>query len=573
MSKQKVWRNQPLPSEIAIKELQKSLGTSTLLSTLLVQRKITTREKAYDFFLPDLKKLHPPFLLKGMESALSLIKEGLQKKWHIRIYGDYDVDGVTSLFLLYAFLKKEGGDLSYYIPDRYGEGYGISLLGAQKAIEEGVDLLIAVDCGTRALAPIEKMKEGGVRVIVCDHHEPGAILPKADVFINPKQRECTYPFKELSACGLVFKLIQAFALKEGKEAPFDQLPWVALSIAADIVPMCDENRILAFHGLKKIGEGKAKCLQKLLKKREITPENPPTISDLVFQVAPVLNAPGRLTKAYKALDFLLCNDERALEKSAEELIEQNQLRKDASKALIQEALREMEKLPPSRTTNVLSAPHWSKGLLGIAAAQCVEKDHRPTILLTQEGNEWVGSARSVIGVNIYQALLCCKPYLSRFGGHAYAAGLSLPLEALHNFTQIFDDAVAKSWAKEKRDPLLWIDRLVAFSELTRKACRTIDRMAPFGPGHQKPLFLTKNVSIDHFSPYQGGHMGLWVFDSTSSKKFRGVAFNMPHLLECFQKSGKKALYDVVYQVEKNYFRGGISHQLIFKDIRPATLFS
>ena len=562
----KRWRYLPQSPVIAVESLSKQLGIPKKLCALLLQRELKEREAIEEFLHPSLARLHAPMKMKDMPSAVARVMEAVANQEAICVYGDYDVDGVTAVALLYKALKKAGATVSYYLPSRHKEGYGISQAGVKYCIDKGINLLISVDCGIRALDKIKAISQAGTDVIVCDHHQPGPALPPALAILNPKQKNCPYPFKELSGCGIAFKLLQGLAL-EGlldEQEPLKYLDLVAISIAADIVPIIGENRILAAAGLKDLETNPNLGLATLMKECKLTP--PYTISAIVFFLAPKINAPGRISHPEKALNLLLASNEEEAKKWANALLTENQTRKAIENTLMEEVQALISQNPHHRqqATTVLFQPQWHKGVLGIAAARSIEYFYKPTIILTQKGNEAVGSARSVVGYNIYQAIQQCSHLLTAFGGHAYAAGLRLPLENIKAFQKSFEATVQQSIRPHQLIPEQVIDQVVDLREITTEFYQNMQKMRPFGPKHRQPVFASGPITIKSYQLYKNEHLALRLQQGNDPNIWRAIGFFMAEYLPLVKTGVPLA---IAYTIQENVYRGNLSYQLFLKGIK------
>lgn len=552
------------------KQLASELNISPILAQLLVQRGIHTFEEARKYFRPDFANLHDPFLMADMEKAIERLTDAIQDNEKILIYGDYDVDGTTSVSLVYKFLKKFYSNVGFYIPDRYNEGYGISTHGIDFAAGQGYKLIIALDCGIKAVEKIQYASELGIDFIICDHHTPDEVLPNAVAVLDPKRPDCNYPFKHLSGCGVGFKLLQAFSQRNNM--PFNDLipllDLVALSIASDIVPITDENRILAYYGLKQINSYPSvgvKCILDVcgLADKEIT------ISDIVFKVGPRINASGRMKLASEAVELMVSNDVIFSKEKSDTINEYNNDRKDLDKIITDEAigLIAADDAYISRKSIVVYKPDWHKGVIGIVASRLSEEYYKPSIVLTSSNGIASGSARSVPGFDIYNAIDSCRDLLENFGGHRYAAGLSMKEENVPVFTERFEAYVAKTITEEQTSPLIDIDVQISFKDITPKFFNVLKQFGPFGPGNMKPVFCTKKV-MDYGSSRLVGkgqeHLKLELFDSSSENVMNGIAFGMYEYNDHL-KSLKPL--DICYTLEENNFNGNNSIQLMIRDIK------
>ena len=551
-------------------KLAEELSISPILSQLLVQRDILTFEEARSFFRPDLSNLHDPFLMADMHNAVNRLTKAMQKNEKILIYGDYDVDGTTSVALVYKFLKQFYRNVDFYIPDRYNEGYGISIQGIDFAADNDFKLIIALDCGIKAVEKVKYALEKGVDFIICDHHTPDAVLPPAVAVLDPKRIDCTYPYEHLSGCGVGFKLMQAFAITNNID--FSQLTplldLLALSIASDIVPITGENRILAFYGLKQINSNPSIGLQGILevcglKDKEIT------ISDIVFKIGPRINASGRMKLASEAVELLVSSDYLFVKEKSDTINEYNNDRKDLDKNITDEAIALIgaDKRYLDRRSIVVHKPDWHKGVIGIVASRLSEEYYKPSIVLTNSNGFASGSARSVSGFDIYKAIDSCRDLLENFGGHMYAAGLSMKEENIPVFTERFEKFVAENILKEQTYPQIEIDAVLEFKDITPKFFRVLKQFGPFGPGNMKPVFVSKKVMDYGTSRLVGKeqeHLKLELVDSSSENVMNGIAFRMHEYNDHL-----KALnpLDICYTVEENSFNGNTSIQLMIRDIK------
>ncbi|MEX2380704.1 MAG: single-stranded-DNA-specific exonuclease RecJ, partial [Vicingaceae bacterium] len=496
MDMKKRWTLKERADESKVKSLSKSLnGLNETLTSVLIQRGIDTFEKAKTYFRPTLDELHDPFLMQDMHVAVERLEKAIQDEERILIYGDYDVDGTTSVALVFSFLKPLYPNLEFYIPDRYSEGYGVSFQGIDYAAENNISLIIALDCGIKAIDKVAYAREKNIDFIICDHHNPGEELPAATAVLDPKRIDCNYPFKELSGCGVGFKLMQAFAQKNN--IPFsrleDKLDILAVSICADIVPIVGENRVFTFFGLKKLNTNPQPGFRAMLeianvKKKELT------VTDVVFTLAPRINAAGRIESGNKAVEVMLAESTHQAYAGGTHINEHNTSRKELDSGITEEAIqmiRSDEKLVKQKTT-VLFQEHWHKGVIGIVASRCIENYYRPTIILTESNGKAAGSARSVKGFDVYEALEQCSDLLEQFGGHKYAAGMTLPLENIEAFQKRFEEVVANSIPEHLLSPEIEIDAEVKLHEIDAKFYQVLKQFAPFGPQNMKPVFVARN---------------------------------------------------------------------------------
>ncbi|MEP4531770.1 MAG: single-stranded-DNA-specific exonuclease RecJ [Cyclobacteriaceae bacterium] len=564
---EKRWVYKKSPEEQDVKTLATSLNVNPTLATLLLQRGITSFDEAREFFRPSLDQLHDPFLMKGMEDAVNRLCEAIFGNEKILIYGDYDVDGTTSVSLVYGFLKPFTEHLDYYIPDRYSEGYGISEKGVNWASENDFSLIISLDCGIRAVDRVAQANALGVDVIICDHHLPGEELPDALAILDPKQKDDQYPFKDLSGCGVGFKLLQGFCAQNTIpiEQLYQHLDLVAVSIASDIVPIVGENRILAYYGLRKLNQAPSKGLKSLMEISGL--KGTITISDVVFYLGPRINAAGRLTHAKESVKLLLAESEDDLDYFSENLNTKNSERKNFDKSITAEALEMIEaddSLRDAKST-VLFKEDWHKGVIGIVASRCIETYYRPTIILTESKNKATGSARSVEGFNVHDAISACSDLLEQFGGHKYAAGLTLKLDKVDAFRQKFEEVVSASITPEQLIPKLDIDLDIDFDFIDFRSFAILQQMAPFGPQNMQPVFSTTDVKCK-IEPrvLKETHLKLQVYQQTPNQSFDAIGFGMGHLKDKILESES---FKLAYHIEENNFRGNKSLQLLIKDIK------
>lgn len=552
--------------------LAKKAGTSPVICQLLKQRGITSKEDVHKFFNPNLKDLHDPFLLPDMDKAIKRIEKALGQKERILIYGDYDVDGTTAVALVYKFLRKFTSNLDYYIPDRYDEGYGISEQGIDYAEETGVKLIIALDCGIKAIEKVAYAKSKGIDFIIGDHHMPDEELPDAVAVVDAKRVDSTYPYDHLSGCGVGFKMAQALA--QNNRLPFseltDLLDLVAVSIASDIVPITGENRILAYYGLKQINSNPSLGLKGIIDLCGLTYKNI-TISDIVFKIGPRINASGRMMNGKEAVDLLLSNSmEDAREKSTN-IDHYNDNRRELDKRITDEAntfIDEHVDITKSKSI-VIYDESWHKGVIGIVASRLTEKYLRPAVVLTKSQGLITGSARSVMGFDVYKAIESCKDILENFGGHTYAAGLSLREENLAEFKRRFEELSTKIIAPEMMMPQIDVDAELPFKDINSKFMEELAHMAPFGPENENPIFVTRNVQDYGTSKLVGKgnvHLKLEMIDQTSAVAMNGIAFRQSAAYDMI-KSGK--YFDICYTLEENTHNGKTNIQLYVKDIDPS----
>ena len=558
------WYATPDPPAEQVNHLTTALGVAPVVASLLAQRGITDFDAAKDFFRPNLEQLHDPFLMLGMTDAVDRILQAIANEEKILVYGDYDVDGTTAVALLSSYLRSLHPLVESYIPDRYAEGYGLSEQGVNYAHEQGYSLLITLDCGIKAVERIQQANALGIDCIICDHHLPGETLPPALAILDPKQAECPYPYKELCGCGVGFKLIQALALeqKQAFEEIASYLDLVATAIAADIVPLTGENRILAYHGLQQLNASPRPGLGALLAQ---TKRKTLEFSDLVFVVAPRINAAGRMAHGAKAVALLSATAVTAAQVLAHEIEQLNSERRSMDAQITQEALEQLKHLNTPYSTVVMQED-WHKGVVGIVASRLIEYHYRPTVVLAASEGKYVGSVRSVKGFNVYEALAACQAHLLQFGGHKYAAGLTMAPEALPAFRQAFDKAVQERITPAQLEPSQTYDMAVSLHELTPKLERILAQMAPFGPQNMRPVFRTgglKDAGGSRAVGQEQNHLKLAVTDNKGTV-FSGIGFNMAKYLPKI-KAGDH--FELLYSLEQNEFNGIKKLQLKVKDLR------
>lgn len=566
------WNYVPPTSEEtkAANELGEKLNISPLLAQLLIRRDITTESAAKRFFRPQLADLINPFLMKDMDLAVDRLNDAMGRKERIMVYGDYDVDGCTAVALVYKFLQQFYSNIDYYIPDRYDEGYGVSKKGIDHAQETGVKLIIILDCGIKAIDEIAYAKSLGIDFIICDHHVPDEVMPPAVAILNPKRPDDSYPFKHLSGCGVGFKFMQAFA--KNNSIPFSRLipllDFCAVSISADIVPVTDENRILAFHGLKQLNQNPSVGLKAIidicnLNGRDIS------MSDIVFKIGPRINASGRMENGKESVDLLVEKDFASALRQAKHIDEYNEQRKDIDKQMTEEANQIVAKLESQKhhSSIVLYDENWKKGVIGIVASRLTEIYFRPTVVLTRNGEFATGSARSVTGFDVYSAIKSCRDLLVNFGGHTYAAGLTLRWDDIKKFRERFQKYVDLHIEPEQTEPVLDIDAIIDFKDITKRLHADLKKFSPFGPGNTKPMFCTLGVYDYGTSKVVGReqeHIKLELVDSKSSNIVNGIAFGQSASARYIKS---KRSFDIAYTLEDNVFKRN-AMQLQIEDIRP-----
>ena len=571
------WNYEPPTSErtAAAKELAEKIGMSPILADLLIQRGIKTESAAKRFFRPMLNELIDPFLMNDMDVAVDRLNDAMGRKERIMVYGDYDVDGCTAVALVYKFLQQFYSNIEYYIPDRYEEGYGISKKGLDYAAEHGVKLIIVLYCGIKAIDEINYANSLGIDFIICDHHVPDEELPPAVAILNPKREDSTYPFKHLCGCGVGFKFMQAFAKNNG--IPFSRLipllDFCAVSIAADIVSMTGENRILAFHGLKQLNQNPSVGLKAIIEICGLTGRDL-NMTDIVFKIGPRINASGRMQNGTEAVDLLVERDFKRALAMATHINEYNEQRKDVDKQMTEEANQIIEKLESQKHHNsiVLYDENWKKGVVGIVASRMTELYYRPTVVLTRSGDLATGSARSVAGYDIYDAVKACRDILENFGGHTYAVGLSLPIENIPEFRRRFQQYVNEHILPEQTEATLDIEEVVDFKDITKKLHNDLKKFAPHGPDNPKPMFCTRNVYDYGTSKVVGRqqeHIKLELVDSKSSNVMNGIAFGQSKAARYIKS---KRSFDIVYTIEENIYKRS-EVQLQIEDIKPSEIDS
>lgn len=559
------WTLKPKPSEEKITALAQSLGVDTIIATLLLQRGIETFDDAKDFFRPNLGDLFDPFLMKDMELAVARIELAIKNQEAILVFGDYDVDGTTSVALLSSYLKSYYPNVATYIPDRYEEGYGVSYQGIDFASDNDFSLIIALDCGVKAIEKVAYASKKGVDFIICDHHRPGPELPKALAVLDPKRDDCEYPYKELCGCGVGFKLIQALGSRRGQTINdlLLYLDLVATAIGADIVPITGENRILAHFGMKVINSNPRVGFQAIIKQIKKTQL---TITDVVFIIAPRINAAGRMKHGNHAVTLLVETDIEQAQQWASEIEQYNTDRREADKQITKQALAQIEENnEQERMTTVVYDPSWHKGVIGIVASRLTETYYRPTLVFTKSGNKLAASARSVKGFDVYNALQDCEEFIEQFGGHKYAAGLTLNEDDFGNFKQRFEAVVQQTIDPKLLQPEITIDTEINFTDITPKFYRILQQFAPFGPGNMAPVFMSKNLKDVGYGKRVGEdktHLRL-VVKQGSSSQITGIGFGLG---DKYDIACNKMPFKAAYVLDENEWQGTVSLQLRIKDI-------
>lgn len=565
------WKYEPpTPDELeAAQMLAGKMNLSPVLCRLLIKRGVTTEEGVRNFFRPQLHDLHDPFLMTDMDLAVERLNEAMGKKERILIYGDYDVDGCTAVALVYRFLQQFYSNIDYYIPDRYDEGYGVSRQGVDYAYETGVKLIIILDCGIKAVEEISYAKQKGIDFIICDHHVPDEVLPPAVAILNAKRKDATYPYKDLSGCGVGFKFMQAFALSNGiafsKLVPL--LDLVVVSIASDIVPIMGENRILAYHGMRQLNTNPSTGLKAIIDFCGLTLGDI-VMTDIIFKIGPRINASGRMQNGKESVSLLIEHDYDTALNMAKQIDQYNEERKELDKKMTEEASNLVKEMPEMEDESaiVIYNQDWHKGVIGIVASRLTELYHRPAVVLTLLGDEVTGSARSVAGFDVYKAIESCRDLLVNFGGHTYAAGLSLKVDNVEKFRQRFIEYVSEHINTADTRPTLEIEAEINFKDISRRLFSDLKKMRPFGPDNPKPVFCTRQVFDYGTSKVVGReqeHIKLELVDSKSSNVMNGIAFGQSSEARYIKT---KQSFDIVYTIEENTHKRG-EVQLFIEDIK------
>ncbi|MCQ2152457.1 MAG: single-stranded-DNA-specific exonuclease RecJ [Bacteroidales bacterium] len=586
MGIEKKWNVKEQGNPAIVRQLAQELGIDQILANLLVQRGIDSFAKAREFFRPDLSMLHDPFLMKDMEKAVKRLDEAIKHKERLFIYGDYDVDGTTAVSLVYSFFRQFTKEIEYYIPDRYDEGYGVSYKGIDCAKAHGCSLIITLDCGIKAIEKVKYAASLGIDVIVCDHHLPDSELPPAVAVLDPKREGDTYPFDDLSGCGVGFKLVQAYSASHG--IPFEQiaslLDLLVVSIASDLVSVTGENRVLAYFGLKQLNENPRKGLMSIIKLSGLE-KHRITIDEIVFKIGPRINAAGRMESGRTAVDMLTARDEEDAREIGAAINEHNNDRKKIDREITREAIEMVRDNPEysEKKATIVYNPSWHKGVLGIVASRLVEAYYKPTIVMTKSNGFITGSARSVAGFDLYASIESCADLLENFGGHMYAAGLTIKEENFDEFCRRFEEDVAAKISNIDLTPIVTIDSYLDFNQITPKFFRLLKQFQPFGPGNQSPVFITENV----YDNGNGRKVGMTDADDGSRRPepkhlkleliqedepyhhVSAIAFN---LAEHFDHMHAGNPVDICYSIAENYYRGIANIQLRVKDIKDKELF-
>ena len=561
------WTLKNKPDPIITEQLSKSLGIDPILTTILAQRGIENFDEAKHFFRPSLKDLHDPFLMKDMNLAVERISQAIRQNENIMIYGDYDVDGTTAVSLVYGYLKSKYENIAYYIPDRYDEGYGISFTGIDFAHDNGMSLIIALDCGIKALEKVSYAKEKGIDFIICDHHRPGDELPKAMAVLDPKRDDCSYPYDELCGCGIGFKLIQALGHEFGdpSEEFFPYLDLVATAIAADIVPLTGENRILSYFGLKVINSSPRPGIKALIHQIK---KDTLDITDVVFVIAPRINAAGRMKHGSFAVELLI---EKEIDKAFEFAVSidsYNSDRKETDKRITKEALDQIKhNKEESDFSTVVFDQNWHKGVIGIVASRLIEQYYRPTLVFTKSGEKLAASARSVKGFDVYNALHQCSDLIEQFGGHKYAAGLTLDPENYASFKKKFESVVKLSIPEELRERQINIDTEIFLSDINEKFYRILKQLGPFGPLNMKPIFVATGLRDNGYGKKigaDGDHLKLQIISGTDQKTYHAIGFGLG---DKYHLISNGTPFKAVFTIEENHWNGITSLQLNLKDLK------
>lgn len=560
------WKLKQKAREETVERLSTDINVNPTLANMLVNRGITDFQQAKDFFRPDLDKLHDPMRMKDMDRAVNRLVSAIIKNEQILVYGDYDVDGTTSVAMFYSFLTSFYPHVAFYIPDRYKEGYGISEKGVRFAAENNFKLLVSLDCGIKALDKIDLANNLGVDCIVCDHHTPGEQLPNAIAVLDPKRKDCSYPYKELSGCGVGFKLVQAFSEFTGRNQAelYSYLDLLAISIASDIVPITGENRILAYYGLDRLNNNPRPGIKALIRKGKVEKEI--DITDIVFKIGPRINASGRLEHAKASVELLIANSLDEGVRRAESVEDVNSARKNFDENITREALEMIEAREQNGNfkSTVLFKEDWHKGVIGIVASRCIEKYYRPTIILTESNNKATGSARSVFDFDIYEAISACSDLLEQFGGHKYAAGLTLSVENVPAFQEKFETIVSQRVSDIHLKPVLEIDDELMLDQINYRFYNILKQMAPFGPGNPEPVFCANQVHAENVRILKDKHLRFEIIQDGQNTRPVCIGFGFAKYYELLNS---KMRFNIAFEIRENTFRNTSSLQLYVKDIK------
>jgi single-stranded-DNA-specific exonuclease len=562
----KRWTAKIEPDKNLVEDLSKAINLNKVLTSILVQRGISTFEEAKKFFRPQLSDLHSPFLMKGMADAITRIDFAIDNNQKILVYGDYDVDGTTAVATVFSFFMNRYPNIDFYIPDRYTEGYGISFMSIDWASNNGFSLIVALDCGIKSVDKVSYAAKKGIDFVICDHHLPGDEIPAAVAVLNPKQKDCTYPFKELSGAGIGYKLIQAYA--ERHETPSEEverfLDLGAVSVASDLVPILDENRILAYYGLKKLKQSPNNGLKALL---EAYPDKPEFgVNDIVFFIGPRINAAGRIADAKDSVRLMTASTMEDAKKIASQVNQHNNERRSFDQTITEHAFELIDKDPGfvDRKSTVLFHKEWHKGVIGIVASRLIEKFYRPTIILTESNGMATGSARSVEGFDLYSAIEECSDLLDQYGGHTHAAGLTLKLENLPKFIEKFEKVVATNIVERSLTPEIEYDMEIPLRTITPKFYSVLKQFSPFGPGNLNPVFMSKNVwDVGDATIVGNNHLKLSITQEEGGRIFKAIGFGLG---EYYDKVSQGISFDICFIIEENHFNGHVNLQLNIKDI-------
>lgn len=562
----KRWITKSLPAQEKAKFLADALNVNPYIAVMLVQRGIETFEEAKDFFRPSLEQLHDPFLMRDMDKAVARIIQAIEKNERILIYGDYDVDGTTSVSVFYGFLKNYYSNIEYYIPDRYKEGYGVSKAGIEHARDTHAKLIVSLDCGIRSVEMVALATSFGIDFIICDHHNPGDELPQAAAILDPKQKDCAYPYKELSGCGVGFKLLQALCQRAGYSSAllFEQIDLLAISICSDIVPITGENRIFTYYGIKKLNESPRPGIQAIVDVSGL--KKAIDVNTIVFTIGPRINAAGRIDHAFAAVELLLATNKTDAANFAENINDHNLVRREFDETITGEALGMIQSNANADTacSTVLYKEDWHKGVIGIVASRCIEQYHRPTIILTQSNGKVAGSARSVPDYDLYEAIDKCSDLLIQFGGHKYAAGLTMEEKNIEAFRIKFEEVVAGSIRKEQLIPMISIDLDLPLHQIDSRFFNIVRQMGPFGPQNMQPIFVSRNVVDDGTSRIlKDKHLKLNIRQQ-DSVTYPAIGWNMHSF---YDRIKNKEPFDICYSLEENEFNGKKTIQLMIRDIQ------